>query len=361
MRILLVRRGSIENLDGISSYILELARNLSRRGHDVRLMCGYLNRRDYRPLEGVPPVIPGPNSALPIAWTRELRKVVAEFRPDIIHANNAILCYLRRTPMVLTYHGIEALALNAAFRRLRALFQIYLTASFLNYEKIIVASSKVRDELSKLLILPQARKKLVIIPIGVDLTRYQKHIKKLPEREVAALHMGTRMQKNLRCTIQALRLIWKDGIKATLYVTGPDTPYLRYCMNNLNAQERMFVKYVGFLQKNNLSELIGRVRLYILPSYYEGFSIATLESICCGTPVIVSDAIPKELVKHGVNGFRVKDPDDFRTFAQHAKALLLDDDLWEKMSNACLKSSRLYDVNLMVNKILTLYKSCIER
>ena len=358
MRILLVRRGSIENPDGISTYILSLAQELSRRGHDVRIMSGYLSS-SYRPPEGFE-VIPGPNSPSPIAWTKELRRVTTEYRPDIIHVNNAIPILLRGIPMVMTHHGTVPLHMDIRIKRLQSVYRMYLTISFLNYKRVIVPSSKLKEELSKLLLLPQALSKLVVIPIGVDLRVCGKYGRRLPERELAVVHAGTRVQKNLRCTINALRLIWRKGIKATLYITGPETPYLRHCMSDLNAWEREHVKYMGLLNKEQYYELLGKARVYILPSYYEAFSIATLESLCCGTPAVVSNAIPDELVIHGVNGFKIEDPNDFKAFAQYVKTLLLDDDLWEKMSRACLRISKLYDVNVMVDRILVLYNSCIS-
>lgn len=325
MRILLVRRGSIENVDGISYYISELAKGLARRGHDVRIMCGYLKQHYYKPLEGIPPIIPGPSSTSPTAWVKELRKVIVTFHPDIIHVNNAIPILLREVPLVMTYHGLEPL-LNSRARRLRYLFRIHLTASFLCYKKVITISKKIRKELQELLLLPPASKKLVMIPIGVDLALYRRFKRRLTERELAVLHMGTRRQKNLRTTLKALKLLWREGIKVRLYITGPNTEYLRHCLNNLNDEERKHVKY-GFLPRAKLLELIGKVRVYVLPSYYEAFSIATLENICCGTPVVVSTAVPEELVRHSMNGFRIEDANDFRSFAQYIKALLLDDDL----------------------------------
>jgi glycosyltransferase involved in cell wall biosynthesis len=222
---------------------------------------------------------------------------------------------------------------------------------------IITVSSKVRDELYKLLLLPQTRKKIVTIPIGIDIGRYRKYYRRLDERELAVLHMGTRRQKNLRCTLQAMRLLWREGIRVSLYITGHESPYLRYFLNSLSAEERSLVKYVGVLERDRLIDLICRVRAEILPSYYEAFSISTLESMACGTPVVVSDTIPRELVKHGVNGFRVKDADDFRTFAQYAKDLLLNDDLWMKMSDVSLRISKLFDVDIMVDRILSIYRN----
>jgi len=74
----------------------------------------------------------------------------------------------------------------------------------------------------------------------------------------------------------------------------------------------------------------------ILPSSYETFSYATLEAMACGTPAIVSSAVPGEVVVDGFNGIRVNsyDPDDY---ASALEKLLLGEMLWVKLSRNSLE------------------------
>jgi glycosyltransferase involved in cell wall biosynthesis len=48
-----------------------------------------------------------------------------------------------------------------------------------------------------------------------------------------------------------------------------------------------------------------KARALILPSSYEGFSYITIEAMACGTPVVVSNSIPEEVVINNFNGIRM--------------------------------------------------------
>ena len=98
------------------------------------------------------------------------------------------------------------------------------------------------------------------------------------------------------------------------------------------------------------------MRLTINPSYYEPFSIATLESICCGTPALVSTAIPEEIIVHNRNGFRIANVNDINSMAKYIALLLCDNSLWNKMNLECLNISKRYDINTVVDELLALYK-----
>jgi glycosyltransferase involved in cell wall biosynthesis len=66
------------------------------------------------------------------------------------------------------------------------------------------------------------------------------------------------------------------------------------------------------LRENEKNELLCKAKALILPSSYETLSYVTLEAMACGTPVIVSSAVPEEAVINNFNGIRVNsfNPED---------------------------------------------------
>jgi len=58
------------------------------------------------------------------------------------------------------------------------------------------------------------------------------------------------------------------------------------------------------LSRSEKEELLKKAYAFVLPSPIEGFSLATLESMALGTPAIVSDGVPEDLVVDNVNGLR---------------------------------------------------------
>jgi len=68
------------------------------------------------------------------------------------------------------------------------------------------------------------------------------------------------------------------------------------------------VQVNGFIQPNDLPELLGEKQCFILPSRYEPWGVVVAEACHAGLPVICSDAVgaADDLVSHGVNGFVFK-------------------------------------------------------
>lgn len=73
----------------------------------------------------------------------------------------------------------------------------------------------------------------------------------------------------------------------------------------------------------NVLEEVGKCDYFIQGSFVEGFPNALLESCTVGTPVIAFDAVggTKEIVDNGVNGFIVKDEDDFAVLLNDVEKL----------------------------------------
>lgn len=50
------------------------------------------------------------------------------------------------------------------------------------------------------------------------------------------------------------------------------------------------VSYIGYIPKEELAKIYNLARLFIYPSFYEGFGLPPLEAMACGCPVVVSKA-----------------------------------------------------------------------
>ena len=80
----------------------------------------------------------------------------------------------------------------------------------------------------------------------------------------------------------------------------------------------------------------------ILPSSYEALPYVVLEAMACGTPVVVSSAVPEEVVINNFNGIRVDsfNPEDY---ADALEKLLTDEELWLKLSRNGLEFVKQFD------------------
>lgn len=127
-------------------------------------------------------------------------------------------------------------------------------------------------------------------------------------------------------------------IRAVVIGDGPDKDALtEYCKENgLDSN----VEILG--QRNDVMDWYRRSKVFVLPSAWEGLSIAMIEAMASGTVPIVSDVGDlKDLIQSGENGFLV-DVVDIDRFADCARDLLGDQKKWLVLSKAARKSSLEY-------------------
>lgn len=108
-------------------------------------------------------------------------------------------------------------------------------------------------------------------------------------------------RKNLERLLLAFASIC-GKVKHKLVIAGGegwwyDATYKRVI--ELNIKDNVI--FTGYVPDEKLPALYSGATLFVFPSLYEGFGIAALESICCGTPVLASNntALPEVVNEAG--------------------------------------------------------------
>lgn len=287
-----------------------------------------------------------------------LKKIIKEFKPDILHANYAtsygLLGMLTSfTPFIVSVWGTDVFE----FPRKNSLFKYVLKRIFNSSDRLISTSYIMAKETNK-----YTTKNVSVIPFGIDTEKFKPTLKEYsPIIKIGIIKSLERIY-GIEYLIKALQIIIDKGItNIQLYIIGKGS--LETELKELSKKLRLS-NYVFFLGPKLYSEIESYhnmldIGVYI--SLFESFGVAQLESLACGVPVIASNigGIP-EVVIDGETGFLVPPKNPEKTAGAIMK-LVLDKNLRDKMG----KKGREfvianYSWNDCINKLISEYKSLIE-
>jgi len=109
-------------------------------------------------------------------------------------------------------------------------------------------------------------------------------------------------QKNFEILVKSVELLVKKGHKNVhVQIAGKGEEYGQLSALIKDLQLESFVELLGV--RNDVLELMQGADLLIMPSRYEGLSIAMIEALACSLPVIASD-VPglRDCIQHNENG-----------------------------------------------------------
>lgn len=231
------------------------------------------------------------------------------------------------------------------------------------HKRIIAVSNGVKRELREYYDLPE--EDIVVIPNGVnpreffpasddEKTMLKKSLNFHPDDFILLFVANEFDRKGLRYILEALTLLKSKNIK--LLVVGKDNPkpYLEYSQR-LGLTDR--VRFAGLQRK--LTTYYQLSDVFVLPTYYEAFSLATIEAAACGVPLLVTKVNGTEdFVKDGVNGFFIQRAAD--SIALQLTILVNDERKRIEMGERSRKSAQEYSWDKIADRTLALYHEVVN-
>ncbi|HLC16850.1 MAG TPA: glycosyltransferase [Thermodesulfovibrionia bacterium] len=223
--------------------------------------------------------------------------------PYIIHVNVTvpagilalILRKIKGIPYILTEH--YSVFLSPSLRQ-QSIYNRFLTKMIVKHASIVtVVSMTLRDAM-----LRQGLKNTYhIIPNVVDMAPCTGAMKEDSQKK-RILHVSLLDDsvKNVSGLIKAMSNIIPIRDDCALHIVGdgPDREMLEDLSKQLNLYKR-YVFFHGLKSKREVREFMEAASFFVLNSHFETFSVATAESIACGTPVIATKCGgPEEFVTH---------------------------------------------------------------
>jgi rhamnosyl/mannosyltransferase len=345
---------------GIEQHVHDLVHSLD--GFRFCVMTSSRSRRGRSDDDGGVRVIRSPEYARPFSTpiTPEWLRLARGLRPDLIHAHLpspfgelALLTSRPPVPVVASYHA--DIGRGAGGTRLYRPLQ----QAFLRRAARVVVSSPVLAETSPA--LARHRDRMVVIPYGVDAADWRPRPpaadavrRRHPGPLVVFLGRLVRY-KRVDLLIDAIRTL-----DATLLVVGdgPESERLeRLARRSDSASKTVFV---GAVDNDQRAAYYHAADVFVLPSATraEGFSIAMLEAMACGTPAVCTElgTGTSWLNVHGQTGLVVR-PGDAGELAAAVRAVLEDDVARRAMAAAAAERARLeFTKERMLGSIAALYR-----
>jgi phosphatidyl-myo-inositol dimannoside synthase len=118
------------------------------------------------------------------------------------------------------------------------------------------------------------------------------------------------------------------------------------------------VEFAGYIPREDLPARFAAADVFVLPSYNEGMSLAALEALSSGLPLILTMTGGTEwLVQDNCNGFTY-DWGDVAALVECLRKLATDHQLRLEMSRASRQIALQYSWNKISSKYLNLFEAC---
>ncbi len=289
------------------------------------------------------------------------------FSLDVLHSPDFIPPSRTRCPSVITMHDLAFLLYPRFLTRESARYYGQVDLAARQADHIIAVSESTKRDTVRFLGVPED--KITVIyeaahPLFTPVTnnetlsrvreRYQ-----LPQDFI--LFVSTvEPRKNLPTLLRAFRRL-RDNYKseAVLAVAGNRGwlfEEVDQVVSELNLGDA--VRFLGGVPNEELVYLYNAAKLFVLPSFYEGFGLPPLEAMACGTPVIVSNvsSLPEVVGDAGI----LISPEDIEGLTVAMWRVLTDEKMRRELREKGLKRARVFSWERAARETLAVYRQVAD-
>lgn len=221
-------------------------------------------------------------------------------------------------------------------------------------DRIVVVNEETKDIYSSF--VPEG--KIEVIPIGVDLERFNYSMEREPNKLVTVGRLTKRKGfSNLLSAMVEIRKQYPD-IELHILGEGPLRDRLVSKAEALDVADA--VEFHGRVSQSQVKEHLQSAQAFVHPSLSESFSPVRLEAMATGCPIVATNIVgAQEMIRDGVEGFVVP-TDSANALADAIKRILSDDHLAEKMSrSARARTEEKYGWEKIGKSYLETYRSLL--
>jgi glycosyltransferase involved in cell wall biosynthesis len=338
VRIVIDYRPALRARTGVGEYIHQVIKALARSGEDqITLFSSSWKDRPAADLESALPNVRVvdqriPVRALNLAWHRlgwPPVEAVAGGTYDVAHSPHPLLLPSRSAAQLVTIHDVHFLSHpERTSQEIRRDYPALAATHARRADRIIVSSHFAAGEVqrafdvgaAKIAICPAGAPEWAGSPPGGDANGY-------------ILFMGTLdARKNIGGLLGAYgQLLSRNAVAPRLVIAGGASSGAAPWLEQI-AQPPLggHVEYLGYVAADRRESLFRGARLFVLPSFEEGFGLPALEAMAAGVPVVASSrgSLPEVVGDAGL----LIDPENTAALADAMERIISDDTLRKNLS-----------------------------
>jgi glycosyltransferase involved in cell wall biosynthesis len=292
----------------------------------------------------------------------KLKKIIKEFKPDILHAHYAASYGLIGAltgfhPFILSVWGIDILT----FPNNSVLHKKMIEYTLKKADKVLATSYYLAKQTNH-----YTKKEVLITPFGVDTEKFKpKIVAPIFKKDDIVIGTVKSMERkygieNLIKSFSILKEKYTDkNLKLLLVGGGSLENKFNQMIDELSISDSSII--TGQIPFNKVAEYHNQFSIAVYVSKVESFGVSILESSACEKPVVVSDVggLP-EVVENNITGFIVK-VNDIEATTSAIERLILDKELREKFGVAGrVRVKDKFDWHKNVDDMINIYNQTIK-
>jgi 1,2-diacylglycerol 3-alpha-glucosyltransferase len=389
MRIVIAGQTYDPTINGQGAFTVHLVEGLVQAGHQVMVIRpsdrihayrASRNNLHVRAITAIP-LAPPPYSNVcvtPLPGV-QVGRLLDEFQPEIVHIQDHYpLCrgvlhaaLERDLPVIgtnnfLPENIIPYVPIFSRSAALRALLKRVLWKMVLDVFNRVNMATAATETAARILRQQGLQVPVQVISSGVDLNYFRPDPSVnrteirvrygLDPRRTIFLYVGRiDREKRLDILLRAFQRLNRDDLQLAIAGRGRNLKALQSLARQLGLGQH--VVFTGYVLSKDLPALLNSADIFSMPSEAELQSIATLEAMGTGRPVLAANAraLP-ELVKNGINGYLFR-AGDVADAAQRIAELADHPESWAKMGAASLKIAHPHSLSNTLQRYQELYRS----
>jgi phosphatidylinositol alpha-mannosyltransferase len=371
MKIGLVCPYAINRGGGVKEITFAMYEELTRRGHEVRVITPRPRDYDAAPPKDIIFVGTCADFNWPVQHTtlqvssvndEEVEQFFKEYQFDVLHFHEPWVPTIGRQLLsqavcatVATFHA--ALPDGMAARAFGKAVVPYTKSMLKNIDELVATGDPATEYVCSLTDRPVA-----IIPIGVDQTYYHPPKQHRDNRQRKTIFYVGRLEnrKGARYLIKAFQLLQARHPETELIIAsdGPDRSKLEMLVEDLKLKD---VRFLGYISNEEKAKWMRNADLYCAPALYgEGVGLVLLEAMASGCVTVAGDNAGYATVLQGLGAVSLVNPKHSGEFARRLELMLYEPELRKLWRDWARNELPTYDYKNITDQYEEIYAQALK-